>query len=292
MAVRSERVEHLREQSVNTKPYISMERAELLTSFYEEGTAKGHSTPVARALAFKHLMEKNSISISDGELIVGERGPEPRATPTFPELCCHSLEDLEIMNSRERTPFRVDEETRSIQEEQVIPFWRGKTMRERVFVAMTPEWHEAFSAGVFTEFMEQRAPGHAVLDDKIYRKGMLDFKREIEEYLGSLDFQDDPEAHAKQQELKAMGIAADALVALGKRYSKLAEELAGDESDPLRREELEKIAQVCDRVPARAPRDFWEALQMYWFCHLGVGTELNTWDSFDPGRLDQHLIGF
>jgi pyruvate formate-lyase/glycerol dehydratase family glycyl radical enzyme len=292
MAVMSERVERLREQSVKTKPYISTERAELLTGFYEGSTAEGQSTPVTRALAFKHLMENKSLSIGDGELIVGERGPEPRATPTFPELCCHSLEDLEIVNSRERTPFRVDDETRRVQGERIIPFWRGRTMRERIFTAMTPEWHEAFSAGVFTEFMEQRAPGHAVLDDKIYRKGMLDFKREIGEHFSSLDLENNPEANAKQEELKAMGIAADALVTLGMRYSRLAEEMAEAELDPRRREELKRIARVCGRVPAEAPRDFWEALQMYWFCHLGVVTELNTWDSFDPGRLDQHLIGF
>ena len=292
MTVRSERVERLREQSVNTKPYISTERAELLTGFYEQGGAEGHPTPLARALAFKHLMENKTISIGDGEFIVGERGPEPRATPTFPELCCHSLEDLEIMNSRERTPFRVDDETRKVQGERIIPFWRGRTMRERVFAAMTPEWHEAFNAGVFTEFMEQRAPGHAVLDDKIYRKGMLDFKKEIEEHLDSLDFEVDTAAQAKQEELRAMDIAADALIALGKRYSKLAEEMAEREPDSGRRGALERIAEVCDRVPSHSPRNFWEALQMYWFCHLGVVTELNTWDSFNPGRLDQHLIGF
>jgi len=290
--VRTERVERLREQSVGTKPYLSTERAELLTDFYASGAADTCSTPVARAKAFRYLLENKKISIQDGELIVGERGPAPRATPTFPELCCHSLEDLDIMNGRERTPFIVDEQSRRIYEERIIPFWRGKTMRERVFAEMTPEWHAAFDAGVFTEFMEQRSPGHAVLDDKIYRKGMLDFKHEIREHLESLDFHADMEAYSKQQELLAMEIAADALIALANRYSKLALEKAESEQDPGRKAELEKMAEVCSRVPANAPRDLWEALQMYWFCHLGVVTELNTWDSFDPGRLDQHLMDF
>ncbi len=290
--MRTERVERLREQSVGTKPYLSTERAELLTDFYASGAADTCSTPVARAKAIRYLLENKEISIQDGELIVGERGPAPRATPTFPELCCHSLEDLDILNSRERTPFIVDEESRRIYEDRIIPFWRGRTMRERVFAEMTPEWHAAFEAGVFTEFMEQRSPGHAVLDDKIYRKGMLDFKHEIREHLESLDFHGDMEAYSKQQELLAMEIAADAIIALASRYSELALEKAESEQDPGRKAELEKMADVCSRVPANAPRDFWEALQMYWFCHLGVVTELNTWDSFDPGRLDQHLIGF
>ena len=287
-----ERVRRLRAESVNTKPYLSTERAELFTDFYQSGVADTLSAPVARAMAFKHLLENKAICINDGELIVGERGPAPKATPTFPELCCHSLEDLDVMNSRERTPFIVTDEARRTYEERIIPFWRGRTMRERLFASMTDEWKSAFDAGVFTEFMEQRSPGHAVLDDKIYRKGLNQFKAEIKERLSSLDFYNDMEAYAKEQELKAMEIAADALITFAGHHAERAWELASVEGDPQRKAELEKIAEVCSRVPAEPPRDFWEALQMYWFCHLGVVTELNTWDSFNPGRLDQNLIGF
>ncbi len=237
-------------------------------------------------------MDNKATCINDGELIVGERGPAPKATPTFPELCCHSLEDLDVMNSRERTPFIVTDEARRIYDERIIPFWGGRTMRERLFSSMTDEWRSAFDAGVFTEFMEQRAPGHAVLDDKIYGKGLNQLKEEIRERLSNLDFYNDMEAYAKEQELKAMEIAADALITFAGRHAKQARELSAVEGDPQRMTELEKIAEVCSRVPAESPRDFWEALQMYWFCHLGVVTELNTWDSFNPGRLDQHLIGF
>jgi formate C-acetyltransferase len=243
-------------------------------------------------MAFKYLLENKAICINDGELIVGERGPAPKATPTFPELCCHSLEDLDVMNSRERTPFIVTDEARRAYEERIIPFWKGRTIRERLFATMTDEWKSAFDAGVFTEFMEQRSPGHAVLDDKIYRKGLNQLKAEIKERLSSLDFYNDMEAYAKEQELKAMEIAADALITLAGRHAEQAWELASVERNPQRKAELEKIVEVCSRVPAEPPRDFWEALQMYWFCHLGVVIELNTWDSFNPGRLDQHLIGF
>jgi len=172
----SERVKRLKEQSVSTKPHISTERAELLTDFYQSGIADTVSTPVARALAFKHLLENKTICINEGELIVGERGPAPKATPTYPELCCHTLKDLEILNSREKTPFLVSEHVRRIYREKIIPFWKDKTIRERVFAAMSEEWMSAFNSGVFTEFMEQRAPGHAILDNKIYHKGFLDFK--------------------------------------------------------------------------------------------------------------------
>jgi len=288
----SERVALLKEQSVNTKPYLSTERAELLTEFYQCGAAYSVSTPVARALAFKYLLANKEVHINEGELIVGERGPAVKATPTYPELCCHSLEDLDVLNSRRITPFLVNEQAERVYAEKIIPFWKGKTMRERVFAAMSEEWRASFDSGVFTEFMEQRAPGHAVIDDKIYRKGFLDFKDEIECRLNDLDYFNDPDAYRKEQELKAMAIAADALTILAKRYAEKARQLASVETDPKRREELEKIADVCSHVPANPPRDFWEAIQMYWFVHLGVITELNVWDSYSPGRLDQNLYPF
>ena len=288
----NERVAKLRKQSVETKPYISTERAELITEFYKTDIALRKSVPLCRALSFKYLMENKTICINDGELIVGERGPAPKATPTYPELCCHDLEDLRILSSRERTPFVVTEEVRKIYKDNIIPFWSGKTMREKLFDAMDKKWHQAFKAGVFTEFMEQRAPGHAILDDKIYRKGMLDFKRDIAENRKKLDYFNDPCAYEKDQEYRAMDICADAVIIFAKRHAEKITELAQQETDPVRRSELERIAEVCSHVPANAPRNFWEALQSYWFVHLSVITELNTWDSFNPGHLDQHLLPF
>ncbi|MDY7107072.1 MAG: trans-4-hydroxy-L-proline dehydratase [Planctomycetota bacterium] len=285
------RVARLRQESLDAVPTLSAERAELLTRFVQ-GQTPAESAPVRRARAFAHLMEHKTIWIGDGELIVGERGPAPKATPTYPELCCHSLDDLDILDSREKTAFAVSPEARRVYEEQIIPFWTGRTIREQIFAQMTDEWKAAYSAGIYTEFMEQRAPGHTVLDDKIYRKGLLDVQREIDEALARLDYHNDPQAWAKQEELKAMRICAGALVRFAERHAEEARRLAKQETDARRRAELEEIAAVCARVPAHAPRTFREAMQSYWFVHLGVITELNTWDSFNPGRLDQHLYPF
>ncbi|MFW9849675.1 MAG: trans-4-hydroxy-L-proline dehydratase [Candidatus Thorarchaeota archaeon] len=288
----SERVKRLRQQSIDTMPYISTERAELLTDFYQSGVADSRSTPVTRALSLKFLMENKEVYIGEDELIVGERGPAPRATPTYPELCCHSISDLEIINDRIRSRFDVDEDSKDVYQEDIISFWRGKTIRERVFAAMSDEWMAAFNSGVFTEFMEQRAPGHAILDDKIYHRGLRDFINDIEKRIEDIDFFNDQEAYDKEQDLKAMAIAAEAVITFAERHAEKARELAEEETNSVRKKELEKIAEVCGHVPAHAPRDFWEAIQAYWFVHLGVITELNVWDSFNPGRLDQHLQPF
>jgi trans-4-hydroxy-L-proline dehydratase len=284
------RVRMLREQSLNTVPIISPERAKLATDFLKNnGTL---SVPLKRAMLFKTIMENKIICINDGELIVGERGPEPKATYTYPEICCHTIEDLNILHNREKVSFKVDEETRRLYRDEFIPFWNGKTIREKIFTTMSDEWKDAYSAGIFTEFMEQRAPGHTVLDDKIYKKGMLDFKNDIESSLKSIDHQNDPKAVEKQEELKAMNICADAIITLANRYADEVYKLALIEGDVNRKKELGIIERVCRNVPKKAPGNFWEALQYYWFIHLGVITELNPWDAFNPGHLDRHLYPF
>lgn len=286
------RIKTLREKSLKAIPFLSHERALLITDFYKSGAHETVPVPIARALCLKYILEKKKLFIDDNELIVGERGTEPKATPTYPEICIHSIEDLEILNSREKVFFVSDEETKRIYSDKIIPFWRGKSIREKIFNEMDNEWKEAYSAGIFTEFMEQRAPGHTVLDDKIYKKGLIDFKKDICNQIEALDFFNDSEALCKRDELKAMEVAAGAIINFAKRYSRLAKEKALREEIPERRKELEKISEICNYVPANAPRTLWEALQYYWFIHLGVITELNTWDSFNPGRLDQHLYPF
>ncbi len=287
-----ERIRKLRKQSVIAKPYISPERAILITKFYQSKIAKQVPVPMKRALAFKHLLENKKICINDGELIVGERGSAPKETPTYPEICCHTLEDLDVLNSRKKIPYAVDERMMRVYRDKIIPFWKGRSIRDLIFDRMSDEWKSAFEAGVFTEFLEQRAPGHTVVDDKIYKKGLLDFKEDIARSIENLDFVKDTEASEKREELKGMEIAADAVIHYAERHAELAKGLAKKERNAKRRKELEKIANVCSRVPAHAPRDFWEALQCYWFIHLGVISELNPWDAFNPGRLDQHLYPF
>ncbi|MBA4411329.1 MAG: formate C-acetyltransferase/glycerol dehydratase family glycyl radical enzyme [Odoribacter sp.] len=287
----NERVQKLRKLSVETEPSLSIERALHETAFYRENVGK-MAIPVLRAANFMDHCQKKIIYIGEGELIVGERGPKPKCVPTFPELTCHSVEDLNVLNTRELQRYTISQEDIDTYKHNVIPFWAGKTMRERIFSHVPEEWRLAYEAGLFTEFMEQRAPGHTALDGKIYRKGMLDYKREIAANLSSLDYLNDPEATDKADEWKAMDISCDAVILFAERHADLAEELAATENNPIRKAELLKIAEVCRWVPANAPRNLWEAIQMYWFVHLGTITELNGWDAMNPGHFDQHLTPF
>jgi formate C-acetyltransferase len=287
----NERIQRLRKLSVETEPSLSIERALHETAFYKENYGK-HSIPMLRALNFLDHCHKKALYIGDGELIVAERGPRPKAVPTFPELTCHSVEDFHVLNTRDQQRYTISDEDVETYAREVIPYWQGKTIRERIFSHVPDEWRAAYEAGLFTEFMEQRAPGHTALDGQIYGKGMLDYKRQIAAEIEALDYLNDPEATDKAEELKAMDVSCDAVIVFAERHAVLAEELAATEGDPKRVAELQKIAEVCRWVPANAPRSFHEAIQMYWFVHLGTITELNGWDAMNPGHFDQHLAPF
>ncbi len=287
----NERIRRLREESLSTPATLTIERAMIETAFYKKNYGKMPNC-VLRARNFYEICRQKTIYIGKDELIVGERGPVPKAVPTFPELTCHSVEDLHTLNTRELQPYLISQEDIDTYEREVIPYWQGRTQRERIFSHVSKEWEEAYHAGVFTEFMEQRAGGHTAMDGKMYRRGLLDCKAMIERNIEALDYINDPEATDKQQELEAMAISCDAAILFAERHAELAEQLAANETDPKRRAELLKIADVCHHVPAHAPRDLQEAIQMYWFVHLGTVTELNGWDSMNPGHIDQHLYPF
>jgi len=223
----NERIARLRKESFETKPAISIERALLTTEFYRENAGK-YSVPVMRALNFKNLCEKKGIYIGPEELIVGERGDRPRVVSTFPELNCHSAEDLRVLNSRPMTSYVVDPKDIEIYEEKVIPYWQGRSMRDRAFAEIPQQWKDLYGAGLFTEFMEQRAPGHTTLDGTIYRMGMLDFKAKIAEARAGLDWLNDPHATEKNEELKAMDISCDAAILFAERHAALAEKMAAE----------------------------------------------------------------
>ena len=135
----TERVEKLRQQSLNAVPSLSIERALIVTDVYKEYEGKV-SIPMLRALTFKALCERKTVVIYGGELIVGEKGHKAKAAPTYPELCCHTTEDFKVINNREKVFFRVDEDTLKAQEEIIIPYWKGKSIRDKLFTGVSNEW--------------------------------------------------------------------------------------------------------------------------------------------------------
>jgi formate C-acetyltransferase len=268
-----------------------MERAVLLTEAYKMYEGK-FSTPVLRGLAFKHIMKNRTLYIEKGAIIIGEKGHKPWAAPTFPELCCHTMEDFDNMNNREKVFFKVSEEDKRIQKEVIIPYWKNRALMTRMNKLLPDEWHKLFDAGLYTEFLMQRGPGHTVADGKIYRKGYADFIEDIQYEIDHLDYNKDVNALNKKEELEGMKLVCESMIIFGERYAAKARALAAAENDPQWKKELLELAEVCDVVPKHAPQTFRQAVQMYWFTHIGVTVEMNNWDAYSPGKLDQHLEPF
>lgn len=231
----NERIARLREESVKAEVKLSVERAKLITEFYKSAEVKGKSIPVQRALAFKYLLEHVSLPVEDGQLIVGLRGMGPKEVPTYPEICVHSMEDLEVLDSRKNMPYKVDEKAKELYKNEIIPFWKGMSMRDIIFSNLPREWKDCYEAGIWTEFMEQRAPGHTAGGERVFEKGLLAIKEEIKQQMDRLD-PCDPEYYEKMEELKAMDIAADALMIYARRYAEKLEKMAEEETTPHRRE--------------------------------------------------------
>ena len=285
----NDRVKMLRHQSETTQPYIDMERALIETETYKryEGSL---SIPELRGQVLHDYFERKTIRIEPGELIVGEKGRGPQAAPTFPELCCHTLEDMHNMNDREQVNFKVTEDDLRVQEQIIIPYWKNRAFREKIMAAQTEQWHLAFEAGIFTEFYEQRAGGHTCLgSERGVTHGFAEIKQEIQNALDAIDYLNDNQALEKRDELRGMLIAVDATTVLANRYADLAAKMAEEESDSKRAEELRQISENCHVVANERPKTYWQWIQRYWFIHLAVTSETNPWDAYTPGRLDQHL---
>ena len=123
----NQRIKTLRENSLKATNCISSERAELITRFYRDLNKLEDPVPVQRAKAFAYFLEYKELCILPGELIVGERGPKPKATPTYPEVSLHSLADLEMLHSRKKVSFKADEACRRVTKKKLFLSGKKKT---------------------------------------------------------------------------------------------------------------------------------------------------------------------
>lgn len=286
------RVEKMREEVVNAKPILCSERALLITESYKE--TESEPVPIRRALSLKKILDNMTQIIWDGELIVGSHGSNGRrSSPVFPEFAVEWLEEEidENLEIRSQDQFTVPQEVKD-ELKSIFPYWRGKTIYDK-YRAMLPEDTKiARDSGIFTRgLFENAGYGHNAYDiPKILTVGLKGIKDEIEENLTDLDLTTN-EGIERKLFYEAALISCDAVIDYCKRYSKTALDMAKEEKDPVRKKELEKIADVCAWIPENPARDIWDAIQVVQFMQLIVQTETSG-DSVSPGRLDQYFYPY
>ena len=284
---KSPRIDKLKADLFKLPPQIEADRAVLLTESYK--ATEGEPIIMRRAKAFEHILDNIPIIIRDGELIAGSATIRPRSCQVFPEFSFEWLEkEFDTVATRTADPFYISEDTKKTLHE-VYKYWKGKTTSDLATSYMTPETLMAMKHNMFTPGNYfYNGIGHVTVDyGKVITYGYSEYIEEIEDELSSMRVSDGNYCK-KHALLEAMLISLRAVIRYAKRYSRLAKEMAGRESDGKRREELLKISEACDRVPEFGARDFHEACQSFWFVQMLVQTE-SSGHSISPGRFDQYM---
>jgi len=284
------RVEAVKERFLANQPEICVERARLITESYKETEAE--PIHIRRAKALEKILAGMTIFIQEGELIVGNHTTKPRSSPIFPEFSNKWLEaELDRLEKRTGDVFLISDINKQILRE-LFTYWNGKTTNERAAALMTQEAKDAQAAGVFTVgnyFFN--GVGHISVDyAKVLAIGLEGIIDEAEDEMSKLDVTN-PDDLKKMHFLRAVVIADKSVIHFAERFSKEAKRLASKEKNPERKAELEEIARICHKVPARPAKTFWEALQSFWFIQLAIQLESNG-HSISPMRFDQYMYPY
>ena len=288
---KSARIQKLVDTLYEKMPEIESARGILVTESYK----KTEHLPIIkrRSAAFAHILENLPIVIRDGELVVGSATVAPRGCQVFPEYSYEWLEaELDTVSTRAADPFYISEKTKA-ELRAIYPWWHGKTCSDLARTNMAPEAYAAFTEhNVFTPGNYfYNGIGHVCVQyDKVLKKGYRGIITEAKEALAKLDFSD-AEYVDRTNFLEAVIESCEAVIEYARRYSRLARELSGKETNPDRRRELEIIAKNCAHVPEFGATTFHEACQSFWFVQLLLQIE-SSGHSISPGRFDRYMYPY
>jgi len=283
----SSRVERLRERILDAPQEVCVERAVLVTRAMAENQ---HEHPLTRmSLALARVLDEMTVVIRDGERIVGCRTSKLKGAPLFPENKTRWIEtDLDNLDRRILQRALITEAEKRILRQEVLPFWRGRTVEDRLAEILPRDVAKDIETYVFTMMLEiTYGIGHFTMNhSKVLAVGMRGIIEEARARLEALSAGE--RAGEKGLFYEAVIRSLEAAIRFARRYARLAADLASKEQDPVRREELQEIARVCNRVPEYPARTFWEAVQAVYFVHLVAQIESGG-NSVSLGRIDQIL---
>ena len=288
---KSERISKLVDALYKNMPEIEADRGVLVTESYR---ATEHLPIIKRrSAAFMHILKHIPIVIRENELVVGSNSKAPRGCQVFPEYSYEWLEaEFDTVATREADPFYISEETKARLRE-VYPYWNGKTNSDLARELMDKAAYEAFTVyNIFTPGNYfYNGIGHVNVDyAKVLRIGYEGIREEAAEAMRALDVAE-ADYNSRRLFLEAVMESCDAAMIYAARYAELARKMAADTTDPVRKEELLRIARNCDRVPAKGARDFYEACQSFWFVQSLLQVE-SSGHSISPGRFDQYMYPY
>ena len=287
---KSPRIQKLVDALYEHMPVIESARAKLITESYKE--TEGEPIITRRAKAFAHILHNIPIIIRDNELIVGSSTIAPRGCQTFPEFSYEWLEaELDTVATRTADPFEIAEETKA-ELKEADKYWKGKTKSELATSYMAPEAIKAIEHNIFTPGNYfYNGVGHVTVKYwEVLETGFEGIMEKAQKELDGCSVGDGNYAR-KSHFLEAVILSCKAVIDYAGRYAKLAQEMAAQTSDPVRKQELFVIAENCSRVPAKGAQNFYEACQSFWFVQQLLQME-SSGHSISPGRFDQYMYPY
>lgn len=287
---KSPRIQKLVDALYEHMPVIESARAKLITESYKE--TEGEPIITRRAKAFAHILHNIPIIIRDNELIVGSSTIAPRGCQTFPEFSYEWLEaELDTVATRTADPFEIAEETKA-ELKEADKYWKGKTTSELATSYMAPEAIKAIEHNIFTPGNYfYNGVGHVTVKYwEVLETGFEGIMEKAQKELDGCSVGDGNYAR-KSHFLEAVILSCKAVIDYAGRYAKLAQEMAAQTSDPVRKQELFVIAENCSRVPVKGAQNFYEACQSFWFVQQLLQME-SSGHSISPGRFDQYMYPY
>jgi formate C-acetyltransferase len=289
----SPRIERLRQSYFQNVPTVCTCRARTYTEVYKE--TEGEPTVIRRGKAFKQYCEEKPIVIQDDELIVGSPGCRPRYVTLVPDYAWQwILDELDTFATRAQDPYLISEEQKRELREEIIPYWKGKSLYEYWLGHVPAETKKLMYRTNLggAEFKLIRGMGHAApgYGNVVFPKGFKGIEETARQTLSKLSYEN-PLDHEKIHFLEAVILCCQGMKILGERHAQEAQRLAAIEKERERKQELSEIAEICDWVPYNPPRTFHEAAQTCWFVQLGTKmTQAST--SHGLGRFDQYMYPY
>ena len=287
---KTERIQRLVDHLYEHMPVIESARAKLLTESYK--ATENEPIITRRAKAFAHILRHIPIIIREDELIVGSSTLAPRGCQTYPEFSYQWLEDeLDTVETRSADPFYIAEETKE-ELREVHKYWKGKTTSELALSYMAPEAVRAIEHNIFTPGNYfYNGVGHVTVKyEEVLAVGYEGIIKKAEQELSECNVGDGDYAE-RSHFLQAVILSCQAVIEYARRYSALAQEMAEQCTDAVRKEELLRIAENCSRVPAKGAQNFYEACQSFWFVQQLIQLE-SSGHSISPGRFDQYMYPY
>lgn len=276
------RIKQLKKSMLDEQRYASIEQARIITNIYQENEDK--SITIKRALSLYESLRLIEIRIDAGELIVGNRTAGVRAGVIFPESGISWVNDeIESLFERPQDKFKVRKEDITIFRNDILPYWKGKTLEDKVTELIGEE--KSLIGKVAKINQTDHAQGHICPNtERWLAKGPSGLVDDVNAKLKTC-------TRERKEFYQAMKIVLEGAALFIGRYAELARRLAEKEADEKQRQEYLDIAVTCEAIQTAPPSSFREAVQSTWFLYVILQMESNA-SSFSPGRMDQYLMLF